>query len=263
MTMTTDHELTFQQKGLFQQGYQHYSPDELRQLEWGLRFTPGVCAAITAVALYLQEPIALFVVAFLGMYAFFFPAGHPMDLIYNHGVRHLFGAVALPENPLPRRMACLAAGVMNSAAAFLFLADMPLAAIVVGVTLLCLQVIVITTHFCTLSFIYEYLLRALGYWENPIDLAKAKELLGDGAVVVDVRSSNEYADNTQQNSVNLPLESLDDNVEELRKIKSLLLVCKSGTRSHIALEKLRKHGFKNAYNLGPMSRVSELYVASE
>ena len=136
--MTTDHELTFQQKGLFQQGYQHYTPDELRQLEWGLRFTPGVCSAITAVALYLQEPIALFVVAFLGMYAFFFPAGHPMDLIYNRGVRHLFGAVELPENPLPRRMACLAAGVMNSAAALLFLASMPTAAIVVGVMLLLL-----------------------------------------------------------------------------------------------------------------------------
>lgn len=262
MAMTADHELTFQQKGLFQQGYQHFTPDELRQLEWGLRFTPGVCSSITAAALYLQEPIALFVVAFLGMYAFFFPAGHPMDLIYNHGVRHLFGAVALPENPLPRRMACFAAGVMNTAAGFLFLADMPLAAIVVGVTLLVMQVIVITTHFCTLSFIYEYLLRMLGRWEKPIDLAAAKNLLSEGAVVVDVRSPNEYADDIQKNSINLPLENLDDNVEEFRKIKSLLF-CRSGSRSLIALEKLRKHGVDSAYNLGPVSRVGELYAASE
>ncbi len=259
--MTTSDELTFQQKGLFQQGYQHYSPGELRQLEWGLRFTPGVCSAITAVALYLQEPIALFVVAFLGMYAFFFPAGHPMDLIYNHGVRHLFGAVALPENPLPRRMACLAAGVMNSAAAILFLVGLPIAAIAVGAALLVLQVIVITTHFCTLSYVYEYLLRALGFWDVPIEISQARQLMAEGAVIVDVRSQTEYAAEMMPNSVNMPLENLDDSVEEFRKIKSLL-VCQSGSRSHIALEKLRKHGVEDAYNFGPISRLAALQAST-
>ena len=259
--MTTSDELTFQQKGLFQQGYQHYSPGELRQLEWGLRFTPGVCSAITAVALYLQEPIALFVVAFLGMYAFFFPAGHPMDLIYNHGVRHLFGAVALPENPLPRRMACLAAGVMNSAAAILFLVGLPIAAIAVGAALLVLQVIVITTHFCTLSYVYEYLLRALGFWDVPIEISQARQLMAEGAVIVDVRSQTEYAAEMMPNSVNMPLENLDDSVEEFRKIKSLL-VCQSGSRSHIALEKLRKHGAEDAYNFGPISRLADLQAST-
>ena len=259
--MTTSDELTFQQKGLFQQGYQHYSPGELRQLEWGLRFTPGVCSAITAVALYLQEPIALFVVAFLGLYAFFFPAGHPMDLIYNHGVRHLFGAVALPENPLPRRMACLAAGVMNSAAAILFLVGLPIAAIAVGAALLVLQVIVITTHFCTLSYVYESLLRALGFWDVPIEISQARQLMAEGAVIVDVRSQTEYAAEMMPNSVNMPLENLDDSVEEFRKIKSLL-VCQSGSRSHIALEKLRKHGVEDAYNFGPISRLADLQAST-
>lgn len=259
--MTTDHELTFQQKGLFQQGYQHYSPEELRQLEWGLRFTPGVCSSITAVGLYLQAPPILLVVAFLGMYAFFFPAGHPMDLLYNHAVRRIFGAVALPENPLPRRMACLAAGVMNSIAAVLFLVSLPIAAITVGIALLCLQAVVITTHFCTLSWLYEHLLRALGKWEGHIDLDKAREMLSEGAVIIDVRSQNEHASDPVANSINLPLENLDDNLDEFRKIKGLL-VCKSGTRSHIALEKLRKHGIRNAHNLGPISRLEELYANS-
>lgn len=200
--MTSDRELTFQQNCLFQQGYRHYSSAELRQLEWGLRFTPSVCASITSVALYLQLPAILFIVAFLGMFAFFFPAGHPMDLLYNHGVRHLFGAIALPENPLPRRMACLAAGVMNTAAAVLFLAGLPLAAIAVGAVLLCLQAIVITTHFCTLSWIYEQLLRMVGRWEVPVKLAEARRLLHDGAVIVDVRSQIEYAEGSVANSVN-------------------------------------------------------------
>ncbi len=69
-------------------------------------------------------------------------------------------------------------------------------------------------------------------------------MLGDGAVVVDVRSQNKYAADMVENTVNLPLEDLDDNVEEFRKMKSLL-VCKTGSRSHIALEKLRKHGVQD------------------
>jgi rhodanese-related sulfurtransferase len=250
-------ELSFQQKSLFQQGYRHYSPAELRQLEWGLRFTPGVCSLITAVALWYQLPSVLFAVAFLGMYAFFRPAGHPMDLIYNNVVRHLFGAVALPENPLPRRMACFAAGVMNTASAILFLTGFPLLAILVGVALLVLQAIVITTHFCTLSWMYEMLMRGLGLWDRPASLDAARKFIAEGGVIVDVRSQNEHAADPVEGSVNLPLENIDENVDEFRGLKSLL-VCKSGARSTIALEKLRKHGITTAMNLGPMARVAEL-----
>jgi len=255
MSNATD--LSFQQKSLFQQGYRHYSPAELRQLEWGLRFTPGVCSLITAVALYYQLPYVLFGVAFLGMYAFFFPAGHPMDLIYNHGVRHLFGAIALPENPLPRRMACFAAGVMNTASGILFLTGFPMTAVGVGIALLILQVIVITTHFCTLSWMYEMLMRGLGLWDRPASLEQARKFMAEGGVIVDVRSQNEHAAEPVDGSVNLPLENLDENVEEFRSIKGLL-VCKSGARSTIALEKLRKHGITQVMNLGPLSRVAEL-----
>ena len=72
--MSTTCELSFQQKSLFQQGYQHYSAQELKQLEWGLRFTPAVCSSITAYGLYAQQPWILFLVGLLGMWAFFFPA---------------------------------------------------------------------------------------------------------------------------------------------------------------------------------------------
>ncbi|CAN0602708.1 unnamed protein product, partial [Ectocarpus sp. 12 AP-2014] len=142
--MTAPTELSFQQRSLFQQGYQSYSAAELKQLDWGLRFTPSACSALTLVGLILELPWLLFAVSFLGIWAFFAPAAHPMDLIYNHGVRHLFGAVALPPNPLQRRLACLAAGVMNAGAAFLFLGGMPTAAWIVGGILLVLHVIVIT-----------------------------------------------------------------------------------------------------------------------
>jgi rhodanese-related sulfurtransferase len=255
--MSDDTELSFQQKSLFQQGYQTYSPKELKQLEWGLRFTPAVCSSITAAALYFQQPYVLFVVAFLGMYAFFFPAGHPMDLIYNHIVRPMFGAVRLPENPFQRRVACFAAGIMNTAAAVLFLMEMPTVAIAVGGALLVLQAIVITTHFCTLSWMYEGLMRMLGLWSIPVDINTARMLHRHGALVVDVRSQNEYAADAVDGTVNLPLENLAENIREFEG-KTCLLFCRTGARSQIALAKLRKQGLESAHDLGDMTKVREL-----
>lgn len=259
--MSTTCELSFQQKSLFQQGYQHYSAGELKQLDWGLRFTPAVCSAITAYGLYTQQPYVLFFVGFLGMWAFFFPAGHPMDLFYNHVVRHAFGAIKLPKNPFQRRLACFAAGIMNTTSAVLFLTGFPLIAIVVGVALLVLQMIVITTHFCTLSWMYEGLMRALGLWKVPMDLGKAQTLVEAGAMVVDVRSQAEFAAESLDCTINLPLENLESNTEQFEG-KTALVFCNSGTRSHIAAEKLRRHGIENVYDLGAFSRARELMDAA-
>ena len=255
--MSTNCQLSFQQKSLFQQGYQHYSAQELKQLEWGLRFTPAVCSAITAYGLYTQQPYILFFIGILGMWAFFFPAGHPMDLIYNRIVRHAFNTIELPENPFQRRLACFAAGIMNTSAAILFLVGLPVIAIVVGVVLLVLQAIVITTHFCTLSWLYEGIMRMLGKWEVPVDLSKARTLIDNGAMVVDVRSQNEFASESIECTVNLPLENLDENTDKFRD-RTVLIFCNSGTRSHIAVEKLKRQGIEKVFNLGGFTRTKEL-----
>ena len=255
--MSKSCDLSFQQKSLFQQGFQRFSAKELKQLEWGLRFTPLVCSALTAYALYFQLPTLLFIVAGLGIWAFLFPAGHPMDLIYNHGIRHLFGAVKLPANPFQRRLACFSAGVMNVIAAVLFLSNMPTAALVVGGMLLFLQAIVIFTHFCTLSWMYEGLMRVLGKWNVPVEIDAAKSMLSNGALMVDVRSENEYAAESIDGSVNLPLEDLDQHVDKFKQ-GDCLIFCNSGTRSQIALQKLKGHGIENVHDLGAYKRAREL-----
>ncbi len=260
--MSTTCDLTFQQKSLFQQGYQQYSAQELKQLEWGLRFTPAVCSAITAYGLYFQQPYVLFFVGFLGMWAFFFPAGHPMDFLYNHVIRHAFGAIKLPENPFQRRLACFAAGIMNTSSAILFLAGFPFIAISVGVILLILQAIVITTHFCTLSWMYEGLMRVLGKWAVPVDMDEAKSMLDNGAMMVDVRSQNEFANEKIECTINLPLENLDENTEKF-KGQVTLVFCNSGTRAHIAVEKLKHYGIRNVFNLGSFTRARDLMNNAE
>jgi rhodanese-related sulfurtransferase len=215
---------------------------------------------ITAYALYTQQPILLFVVAFLGMWAFFFPAAHPMDLIYNYGVRHLFSAVKLPANPFQRRLACFAAGIMNTMAAGFFLAGMPLAAIITGGMLLVLQLIVISTHFCTLSWMYEGMMRVLGKWHVPVSLEEAKVLLEKGAAIIDVRSQNEYASKNLEGTKNLPLEEIHEHKDAISG--PVLLFCNSGTRSHIAAEKLKEYGHQEIYNLGAFTRAESLLLAN-
>ena len=180
-----------------------------------------------------------------------------MDLINNRAVRHAFTAIELPENPFQRRLACFAAGVMNTTAAILFLTGFPVAAIAVGVVLLILQAIVITTHFCTLSWLYEGAMRMLGKWEIPVELNKAKAMIDNGAMVVDVRSQNEFASESIECTVNLPLENLDENTDKF-KGQTALIFCNSGTRSHIAVEKLKQHGIENVYNLGGFTRTQNL-----
>jgi rhodanese-related sulfurtransferase len=256
MAKTCD--LSFTQRSLFQQGYQRFSPRELRQLEWGLRFTPAVCSLIALYGLVTHQPAVLFAVAALGVWAFFFPAAHPMDWIYNRGVRPLFGAAALPEKPLQRRLACLSAGIMNLLAASCFLAGQPHAAWVIGGLLLVLQAIVITTHFCTLSWVYEGVMRLLGKWHAPLSLARAQALLDHGGVLVDVRSPLEFAEGSLPGAINLPLEELERHLGQFGAWPTLLF-CRSGFRSHIAVEKLRARGVRhNVYNLGALGRVAAL-----
>lgn len=255
--MSKECSMSFQQRSLFQQGFQKYTPKELKQLEWGLRFTPAVCSLIAAYGLYSQQPILLFAVAVLGFWAFIFPSAHPVDLFYNYLVRPVFGAVKLPANPFQRRLACLSAGLMNIIAGSLFLLEMPVAAIVVGVSLLVLQAIVIFTHFCTLSWMYEGALRLMGKWQKPLDESEAKQMLSSGAKIIDVRSQNEFAKESLEGAINLPLEDLEHLLDEFKQ-GICLLFCNSGTRSHIASEKLKSHGISDIYNLGDYHRARQI-----
>lgn len=250
-------DLSFQQKNLFQQGYQTYTPTELKQIEWGLRFTPSACSLIALYGLFTQNPYILFAVSVLGMLAFFFPAGHPMDMIYNNFVRKLFDAVKLPPNPFQRRLACFAAGVMNTMAGVFFLMDMPLAAYITGGTLMVLQAIVIFTHFCTLSWMYEGVMRVFGKWAVPVDDTQASELIKNGAVMVDVRGRDEYDAGHVYSAVNYPLDEIEQHADKL-KDKTVLVYCRSGTRSQIAKQRLGNLGFKQVYDLGSMTRAKSL-----
>jgi len=256
--MASQNSLSMQQKNLVQQGYQSYTPVQLKQIDMGLRFTPAVCSLIAIYGLVIQSPTVLFFVAVLGMLAFFFPAGHPMDLIYNRIICKLIKSQPLPPNPLQRRMACFAAGVMNTMAAIFFIIGLPMAAYITGGMLMVLQAVVIFTHFCTLSWMYEKLLKSLGMWHKPIELEEAKTLLQGGAIIVDVRGPDEFAKGHLDKAINFPLNIIEEQVDALQDTH-VLLYCASGTRSQIAKQKLLNCGLSQVSDLGSKARAAKIF----
>lgn len=71
------------------------------------------------------------------------------------------------------------------------------------------------------------------------------------AILIDVRSSQEYDEGHLNNSINIPLYNLKNEIEENVKNKSnlIILYCSSGGRSKKAKTELEELGYLNVYNL--------------
>ena len=72
----------------------------------------------------------------------------------------------------------------------------------------------------------------------------------EGAVIIDVRSKQEYASSHAPQTINIPLDELESRIGELDRSKLVLLCCASGARSALALQTLRKHKFTRLKNIG-------------
>ncbi len=80
---------------------------------------------------------------------------------------------------------------------------------------------------------------------------KIPELLKQGALIIDVRSREEFIMGANPLSKNIPLGDIVKRKKELNKDKTLILCCASGARSGMAISMLRANGFTNLVNGGP------------
>ena len=82
-----------------------------------------------------------------------------------------------------------------------------------------------------------------------------KELIKDpSTIVVDVRSPWEYEMNHIQGAKNIPLEEINSKVGEFKSYKSpVVLYCRSGNRSSMAVTILQQKGVADVYNGGGLS----------
>lgn len=80
-----------------------------------------------------------------------------------------------------------------------------------------------------------------------------QELLDDKGVIVDVRSKAEYAGGHLKNSINIPLDSLSNQLSRLDKTRPVITCCASGMRSASAKRMLKSNGFNEVVNGGGWS----------
>lgn len=72
---------------------------------------------------------------------------------------------------------------------------------------------------------------------------KVKQALNNGAVVIDVRSPQEFDTGHFPNSKNIPLQSIGKEIKSLRNLnKDIIVVCASGMRSEKAKNLLVREG---------------------
>jgi rhodanese-related sulfurtransferase len=77
-----------------------------------------------------------------------------------------------------------------------------------------------------------------------------KELLANGALLIDVRTRGEYAGGHAKNSKNIPLDELGKSLPKLNKEQNIVVVCASGMRSSQAVSMMKQSGFTNCHNGG-------------
>ncbi|HRH65444.1 MAG TPA: rhodanese-like domain-containing protein [Bacteroidia bacterium] len=71
-----------------------------------------------------------------------------------------------------------------------------------------------------------------------------------GAVIVDVRTREEYQSGHIKGSVNIPLNNLPGQLSKVSKDKLILTCCASGMRSASAKHILKSKGFEHVHNAG-------------
>jgi rhodanese-related sulfurtransferase len=86
------------------------------------------------------------------------------------------------------------------------------------------------------------------------DSTLAHDLVAQGALLLDVRSREEFAAGHLPGSVNIPVDELEGRLHELPPSdRPVVAYCRSGMRSGRAKSLLERHGFTQVVNLGPMS----------
>ena len=75
-------------------------------------------------------------------------------------------------------------------------------------------------------------------------------LVKAGALIIDVRTKGEYQGGHIKGSVNIPLDTLRNNLSKYKKDKPVITCCASGMRSASAKSILKSEGFSEVYNGG-------------
>ena len=85
-----------------------------------------------------------------------------------------------------------------------------------------------------------------------------KEIIKEGAFLVDVRTPGEFVGGHVKGSVNIPLDTLTAQLIKFKNKRNIIVFCRSGNRSAQAKSILQQNGITNVINGGTWENVNSL-----
>jgi phage shock protein E len=88
---------------------------------------------------------------------------------------------------------------------------------------------------------------------------KIKDVLRKGAIIIDVRTPQEFDGGKVPESINIPVDRIAANAERIKNMKRpIVFCCASGSRSGNAASIMKQKGMKEVYNGGSWENVLKI-----
>lgn len=100
---------------------------------------------------------------------------------------------------------------------------------------------------------FDFIKNLLGI-KSPENL---KELIDEGAFLVDVRTNGEFSNGSVKEAVNIPLDEVPSNLAKFKDKNHIIVFCRSGNRSGQAKSILESNGIANVTNGGTWQNVNQ------
>ncbi len=144
---------------LDRQGFQDLDAAAKSRYAFPLRFTPAAGTALVVGALIGQSPPGLAALAATALSGALWPRAMLLDLVYNHGVRHLFGAPPLPPTPPPRRFSYALSAILLTGSALSFALGLPALGFLLGGAVAAGGTILTVSMWCVGSWFYRLIIK--------------------------------------------------------------------------------------------------------
>jgi phage shock protein E len=93
-------------------------------------------------------------------------------------------------------------------------------------------------------------------------LLKAHTAVDNGALIIDVRTQEEFRTGHLREAINIPLQMLPRNVKSLDKKREIVVYCRSGSRSISAAKFLKEQGY-TVYDVGTQGNWNKKIVPKQ
>ncbi len=87
--------------------------------------------------------------------------------------------------------------------------------------------------------------------------ADLQTIIKEGAFLVDVRTPGEFSEGHVNGSVNIPLDTIPNQLAQFESKQNIVVFCRSGGRSSQAKTFLEQNGFANVINGGTWDYVNQ------